>query len=48
MAAMDIDAASESKALFAQVQYYIVLTDAIGVDQAEAVSFRRVPNGIRC
>ncbi len=41
---MDIDAGSESKALFAQVQFYIVLTDTIGVDQAEAVSFRRVPN----
>jgi len=38
MAAMDIDVVSESKGLFAQVQFYIILTDEIGVEQAASVS----------
>ena len=38
MAAMDIDGGDASKALFAQVQFYVLLTDEIGFDEAEAVS----------
>ena len=43
MAAMDVDPSSECKVLFAQVQFYVVLNHDFGVDQAEAVSLRRVP-----
>lgn len=38
MAAMDVDAGAESKALFSQTQFYIVRTDDFQVDDAEAVS----------
>ena len=36
--AMEIDAVPETKALFTQVHFYIVLTDEVGVDQSDAVS----------
>ena len=37
MAAMDIDPGSETKTLFAQVHFYIVFTDEIGVEKAQTV-----------
>lgn len=40
MSAMEIDGGPESKALFAQVQFYIVLTDEIDEEKAEAVSLK--------
>lgn len=39
---MDADAGSESRALFAQVRFYIVLTDELGLDQAATVSFQHI------
>ena len=38
MAAMEIDGGAESKALFAQVHFYIRLTDDFDEQKAEAVS----------
>lgn len=38
MATLNADAGLESRALFAQVRFYVVLTDEIGLDQAANVS----------
>ena len=39
MAATEVDGGPESKALFAQVRFYILLTDELELDKADAVSF---------
>ena len=38
MADIDLEGGGESKALFAQVQFYTVLTDDFGEERAEAVN----------
>ena len=38
MTNMDVDGGGESKALFAQVQFYTVLTHDFGEERAEAVN----------
>lgn len=43
MATINADAGSESRALFAQVRFYVVLTDEIGLDEAATVSLQHIP-----